>query len=129
MHEVYLLHLVNALEKLTAYLEQYAMVLMTAHCLNNFLKNFYLLLSPGIHCNGTFDQFVCWPYSPPGKVSVPCPSYLPWLENGNVQVVNSLQDCAGNPAKGQIVLVSLVSVSSEVSEGFLVSPLFTSSLS
>ncbi|XP_049668551.1 glucagon-like peptide 2 receptor [Accipiter gentilis] len=38
----------------------------------------------GIHCNGTFDQFVCWPYSPPGNVSVPCPSYLPWLENGSV---------------------------------------------
>ncbi|XP_009986715.1 PREDICTED: glucagon-like peptide 2 receptor, partial [Tauraco erythrolophus] len=35
----------------------------------------------GIHCNGTFDQFVCWPYSSPGNVSVPCPSYLPWLEN------------------------------------------------
>ncbi|NWH37745.1 GLP2R protein, partial [Chloropsis hardwickii] len=40
--------------------------------------------SPGVHCNGTFDQFVCWPYSPPGNVSVPCPSYLPWLENGSV---------------------------------------------
>uniref|UniRef100_A0A8C9G2T3 Glucagon like peptide 2 receptor n=1 Tax=Pavo cristatus TaxID=9049 RepID=A0A8C9G2T3_PAVCR len=39
-------------------------------------------LGTGIHCNGTFDQFVCWPYSTPGKVSVPCPSYLPWLENG-----------------------------------------------
>ncbi|NWI64474.1 GLP2R protein, partial [Todus mexicanus] len=38
----------------------------------------------GIYCNGTFDQFVCWPYSPPGNVSVPCPSYLPWLENGSV---------------------------------------------
>ncbi|NWH65233.1 GLP2R protein, partial [Geococcyx californianus] len=38
----------------------------------------------GTHCNGTFDQFVCWPYSPPGNVSVPCPSYLPWLENGSV---------------------------------------------
>uniref|UniRef100_A0A8C3K1V1 Glucagon-like peptide 2 receptor n=1 Tax=Calidris pygmaea TaxID=425635 RepID=A0A8C3K1V1_9CHAR len=37
----------------------------------------------GIHCNGTFDQFVCWPHSPPGNVSVPCPSYLPWLENGS----------------------------------------------
>ncbi|KAM6121233.1 LOW QUALITY PROTEIN: glucagon-like peptide 2 receptor [Pterocles gutturalis] len=35
-----------------------------------------------IHCNGTFDQFVCWPYSRPGNVSVPRPSYLPWLENG-----------------------------------------------
>ncbi|XP_071619881.1 glucagon-like peptide 2 receptor isoform X3 [Heliangelus exortis] len=41
----------------------------------------------GIHCNGTFDQFACWPYSPPGKVSVPCPSYLPWLENGSVRNV------------------------------------------
>uniref|UniRef100_A0A8C3IHV9 G-protein coupled receptors family 2 profile 1 domain-containing protein n=1 Tax=Chrysemys picta bellii TaxID=8478 RepID=A0A8C3IHV9_CHRPI len=38
----------------------------------------------GIYCKGTFDQLVCWPYSLPGNVSVPCPSYLPWLENGNV---------------------------------------------
>nr|XP_056711735.1 glucagon-like peptide 2 receptor [Euleptes europaea] len=37
----------------------------------------------GIYCNGTFDQFVCWPYSSPGNVSVPCPSYLPWLKNGS----------------------------------------------
>ncbi|CAM5156730.1 unnamed protein product [Eretmochelys imbricata] len=37
----------------------------------------------GIYCNGTFDQFVCWPYSLPGNVSVPCPSYLPWMENGS----------------------------------------------
>ncbi|XP_064531627.1 glucagon-like peptide 2 receptor isoform X3 [Pseudopipra pipra] len=41
-------------------------------------------IDTGIHCNGTFDQFVCWPYSPPGNVSVPCPSYLPWLENGSI---------------------------------------------
>ncbi|NP_001268337.1 glucagon-like peptide 2 receptor [Mesocricetus auratus] len=32
----------------------------------------------GIFCNGTFDQYVCWPHSSPGNVSVPCPSYLPW---------------------------------------------------
>uniref|UniRef100_A0A8C8SPG6 Glucagon-like peptide 2 receptor n=1 Tax=Pelusios castaneus TaxID=367368 RepID=A0A8C8SPG6_9SAUR len=38
----------------------------------------------GIYCNATFDQFVCWPHSPPGNVSVPCPSYLPWLKNGSV---------------------------------------------
>ncbi|XP_025066539.1 glucagon-like peptide 2 receptor [Alligator sinensis] len=37
----------------------------------------------GIYCNGTFDQFVCWPNSPPGNISVPCPSYLPRLENGS----------------------------------------------
>ncbi|NXN06592.1 GLP2R protein, partial [Indicator maculatus] len=41
------------------------------------------VVDSGIHCNGTFDQFVCWPYSRPGNVSVPCPSYLPWLENGS----------------------------------------------
>ncbi|XP_061562522.1 glucagon-like peptide 2 receptor [Phycodurus eques] len=33
----------------------------------------------GIHCKGTFDTFVCWPHSPPGNVSVPCPPYLPWI--------------------------------------------------
>ncbi|XP_055973753.1 glucagon-like peptide 2 receptor [Sorex fumeus] len=32
----------------------------------------------GIFCNGTFDQYVCWPHSFPGNVSVPCPFYLPW---------------------------------------------------
>ncbi|XP_031208022.1 glucagon-like peptide 2 receptor [Mastomys coucha] len=32
----------------------------------------------GVFCNGTFDQYVCWPHSSPGNVSVPCPSYLPW---------------------------------------------------
>ncbi|XP_066472342.1 glucagon-like peptide 2 receptor isoform X1 [Tiliqua scincoides] len=40
-------------------------------------------ISTGIYCNRTFDQFVCWPDSPPGKVSVPCPPYLPWLQNGS----------------------------------------------
>ncbi|XP_053269982.1 glucagon-like peptide 2 receptor [Pleuronectes platessa] len=33
----------------------------------------------GNYCNGTFDTFVCWPHSSPGNVSVPCPSYLPWI--------------------------------------------------
>jgi len=47
------------------------------------------------------------------------------VENGNVKAVTSLQVYAGNPAKGQIVLVSLVPVSSKASEGFLVSPLFS----
>ncbi|XP_003217225.2 glucagon-like peptide 2 receptor [Anolis carolinensis] len=37
----------------------------------------------GVYCNGTFDQVACWPHSPPGKVSVPCPSYLPGLSNGS----------------------------------------------
>ncbi|KAL4648159.1 glucagon-like peptide 2 receptor-like [Arapaima gigas] len=36
----------------------------------------------GIYCNGSFDLFVCWPHSPVGNVSVPCPSYLPWIEEG-----------------------------------------------
>ncbi|XP_053145042.1 glucagon-like peptide 2 receptor isoform X1 [Hemicordylus capensis] len=39
-------------------------------------------IKTGIYCNGTFDQIFCWPNSPPGNISVPCPSYLPWLENG-----------------------------------------------
>uniref|UniRef100_A0A3Q3NBA4 Glucagon like peptide 2 receptor n=1 Tax=Mastacembelus armatus TaxID=205130 RepID=A0A3Q3NBA4_9TELE len=33
----------------------------------------------GNYCRGTFDTFVCWPHSSPGNVSVPCPSYLPWI--------------------------------------------------
>ncbi|XP_042111598.1 glucagon-like peptide 2 receptor isoform X1 [Ovis aries] len=42
-------------------------------CLRDLLKE-----TSGTVCNGTFDQFVCWPHSTPGNVSVPCPSYLPW---------------------------------------------------
>ncbi|KAL1779706.1 glucagon-like peptide 2 receptor [Sigmodon hispidus] len=42
-------------------------------CLRDLLKE-----PSGVFCNGTFDQFVCWPHSPPGNVSVLCPSYLPW---------------------------------------------------
>lgn len=41
------------------------------------------ILSAGIFCNGTFDQYVCWPHSSPGNISVPCPSYLPWWREGN----------------------------------------------
>lgn len=29
-------------------------------------------------------MFVCWPHSSPGNVSVPCPSFLPWISDGNV---------------------------------------------
>ncbi|KAF4085263.1 hypothetical protein AMELA_G00115340 [Ameiurus melas] len=36
----------------------------------------------GIYCNGTLDRFACWPHSSPGNVSVPCPAYLPWIEEG-----------------------------------------------
>uniref|UniRef100_H0WHM2 Glucagon-like peptide 2 receptor n=2 Tax=Otolemur garnettii TaxID=30611 RepID=H0WHM2_OTOGA len=42
-------------------------------CLRDLLKK-----PSGVFCNGTFDQYVCWPHSSPGNVSVPCPSYLPW---------------------------------------------------
>uniref|UniRef100_A0A8C6U6L8 Glucagon-like peptide 2 receptor n=1 Tax=Neogobius melanostomus TaxID=47308 RepID=A0A8C6U6L8_9GOBI len=34
----------------------------------------------GVFCNGSFDTFVCWPHSAPGNVSIPCPSYLPWIQ-------------------------------------------------
>ncbi|KAM8904675.1 glucagon-like peptide 2 receptor isoform 4-T4 [Spinachia spinachia] len=40
-----------------------------------------LLPENGIYCKGTFDTFVCWPHSSPGNVSVPCPSYLPWINS------------------------------------------------
>ncbi|KAM9747814.1 glucagon-like peptide 2 receptor isoform 1-T1 [Dama dama] len=42
-------------------------------CLRDLLKE-----TSGAVCNGTFDQYACWPHSTPGNVSVPCPSYLPW---------------------------------------------------
>ncbi|KAG7281328.1 hypothetical protein CRUP_023479 [Coryphaenoides rupestris] len=41
----------------------------------------------GIYCNGSFDVFVCWPHSPPGNVSVPCPSYLPWIDGDSSRMV------------------------------------------
>lgn len=41
-------------------------------------------LITGIYCKGTFDIFVCWPHSSPGNVSVPCPSYLPWISEGHI---------------------------------------------
>uniref|UniRef100_A0AAY4BPM9 Glucagon-like peptide 2 receptor n=1 Tax=Denticeps clupeoides TaxID=299321 RepID=A0AAY4BPM9_9TELE len=37
-------------------------------------------LLAAIYCNGSFDNFACWPHSPPGNVSVPCPSYLSWAK-------------------------------------------------
>ncbi|XP_010990075.3 glucagon-like peptide 2 receptor [Camelus dromedarius] len=47
-------------------------------CLRDLLKE-----PSGTVCNGTFDQYVCWPHSSPGNVSVPCPSYLPWWREEN----------------------------------------------
>ncbi|XP_053564521.1 glucagon-like peptide 2 receptor [Bombina bombina] len=41
----------------------------------------------GVYCNGTFDQYACWPHSPPGNISVPCPWYLPWVQSGNMGYV------------------------------------------
>ncbi|XP_072259368.1 glucagon-like peptide 2 receptor [Pyxicephalus adspersus] len=41
----------------------------------------------GVYCNGVFDQFACWPFSPPGNVSVPCPWYLPMKEGGGTGYV------------------------------------------
>ncbi|KAM9837401.1 glucagon-like peptide 2 receptor [Aulostomus maculatus] len=46
---------------------------------NRTLTSSSLSGTAGIYCNGTFDTFVCWPHSPPGNVSVPCPPYLPWI--------------------------------------------------
>ncbi|KPP77554.1 glucagon-like peptide 2 receptor-like [Scleropages formosus] len=45
----------------------------------------------GIYCNGSFDLFVCWPHSPVGNVSVPCPSYLPWIKEGSSK--NVYREC------------------------------------
>ncbi|XP_013880469.1 glucagon-like peptide 2 receptor [Austrofundulus limnaeus] len=39
----------------------------------------------GNYCKGTFDMFVCWPHSSPGNVSVPCPSFLPWITEGSTR--------------------------------------------
>ncbi|XP_064423755.1 glucagon-like peptide 2 receptor [Latimeria chalumnae] len=50
-------------------------------CLNTITSE--SVYRTGVYCNGTFDQFVCWPDSPPGNVSVPCPWYLPWVKKGS----------------------------------------------
>uniref|UniRef100_A0A8C9WBU8 G-protein coupled receptors family 2 profile 1 domain-containing protein n=1 Tax=Scleropages formosus TaxID=113540 RepID=A0A8C9WBU8_SCLFO len=47
----------------------------------------------GIYCNGSFDLFVCWPHSPVGNVSVPCPSYLPWIKEGTRITKYSILHC------------------------------------
>uniref|UniRef100_A0A8D0G7U2 G-protein coupled receptors family 2 profile 1 domain-containing protein n=1 Tax=Sphenodon punctatus TaxID=8508 RepID=A0A8D0G7U2_SPHPU len=37
------------------------------------------LLAEGKFCNGTFDDYACWPDGLPGTyVNVSCPWYLPW---------------------------------------------------
>ncbi|XP_043570177.1 glucagon-like peptide 2 receptor [Chiloscyllium plagiosum] len=53
-------------------------------CLQNLTK---ASNKTGIFCNGSFDQFVCWPESLPGNVSEPCPWYLPWIKPGSTGMV------------------------------------------
>ncbi|XP_059892503.1 glucagon-like peptide 2 receptor [Gadus macrocephalus] len=53
----------------------------------NCIKTLETIPKTGI-CNGSFDMFVCWPHSPAGKVSVPCPSYLPWINNDSSRSVH-----------------------------------------
>ncbi|XP_040186818.1 glucagon-like peptide 2 receptor [Rana temporaria] len=51
-------------------------------------------LANGVYCNGVFDQFACWPFSPPGNVSVACPWYLPLRDDGNTGYAHRL--CTDN---------------------------------
>ncbi|XP_042253471.1 glucagon-like peptide 2 receptor isoform X1 [Thunnus thynnus] len=51
-------------------------------------------LGTEIYCNGTFDSYVCWPHSSPGNVSVPCPSYLPWISENDTRMVH--RECLEN---------------------------------
>ncbi|XP_026207377.1 glucagon-like peptide 2 receptor [Anabas testudineus] len=52
------------------------------------------LSKTGNYCRGLFDMFVCWPHSPPGNVSVPCPSYLPWTSKDGSRMVH--RQCLDN---------------------------------
>uniref|UniRef100_A0A3Q4H1Q2 Glucagon like peptide 2 receptor n=1 Tax=Neolamprologus brichardi TaxID=32507 RepID=A0A3Q4H1Q2_NEOBR len=52
---------------------------------NEYSKNCNKTLVARNYCKGAFDMFVCWPHSSPGNVSVPCPSFLPWISDGNSQ--------------------------------------------
>ncbi|XP_078510898.1 glucagon-like peptide 2 receptor [Lissotriton helveticus] len=47
-----------------------------------------ITVKSGIHCNGTFDNYACWPRSSPGNISVPCPWYLPSVKTGNTGYVH-----------------------------------------
>ncbi|XP_015211539.2 glucagon-like peptide 2 receptor isoform X2 [Lepisosteus oculatus] len=51
-----------------------------ANC-TNMLAN-KSLQGTGVYCKGSFDNFACWPHSPPGIVSILCPSYLPIFTEG-----------------------------------------------
>uniref|UniRef100_A0A3B4FJE9 Glucagon like peptide 2 receptor n=1 Tax=Pundamilia nyererei TaxID=303518 RepID=A0A3B4FJE9_9CICH len=50
---------------------------------NEYSKNCNKTLVARNYCKGAFDMFVCWPHSSPGNVSVPCPSFLPWISDDN----------------------------------------------
>ncbi|XP_077595078.1 glucagon-like peptide 2 receptor [Stigmatopora nigra] len=50
----------------------------------------------GIYCKGTFDTFLCWPHSPPGNVSVPCPPYLPWISMAAENSRKAHRECLEN---------------------------------
>ncbi|XP_029954827.1 glucagon-like peptide 2 receptor isoform X2 [Salarias fasciatus] len=52
------------------------------------------LLKTGNYCRGTFDMFACWPHSPPGNVSVPCPPYLPWISEDSARRIH--RECLEN---------------------------------
>ncbi|XP_040885109.1 glucagon-like peptide 2 receptor [Toxotes jaculatrix] len=53
-----------------------------------------VLSKTGNYCTGAFDSFVCWPHSSPGNVSVPCPSYLPWITEDTSRRAH--RECLGN---------------------------------
>uniref|UniRef100_A0A8C9Y6C5 Glucagon-like peptide 2 receptor n=1 Tax=Sander lucioperca TaxID=283035 RepID=A0A8C9Y6C5_SANLU len=57
-----------------------------------YWENCNRTLATEIYCKGTFDMFVCWPHSSPGNVTVPCPSYLPWINTSR----RAHQECLEN---------------------------------
>nr|XP_054595834.1 glucagon-like peptide 2 receptor isoform X1 [Nothobranchius furzeri] len=52
------------------------------------------------YCRGTFDMFVCWPHSSPGNVTVPCPSFLPWITEGGSR--RAYRQCLDNGSWRQL---------------------------
>ncbi|KAM4524035.1 glucagon-like peptide 2 receptor [Odontesthes bonariensis] len=73
----------SLISKRTEYWENCNKTLTTAAFPNN-----------GSYCKGTFDMFVCWPHSSPGNVSVPCPSFLPWI--GDDDTRRARRECLEN---------------------------------
>ncbi|XP_029691918.1 glucagon-like peptide 2 receptor isoform X1 [Takifugu rubripes] len=73
-----------------------SLIMKRAEYLESCNTSLGMLSQTGIYCKGTFDMFVCWPHSAPGNVSVPCPSYLPWISEAADGSRRAHRECLEN---------------------------------